>query len=212
MSPTADFFSQLFLLLIGIGFSAFYVPYITRIWEERRGELEVKTDLISEMSCCVMTFDTVVRQHAQATRAAMLASQSTDSAAIPSVNGDETVTTSARKFDVSRCVIGTQLEAYFPEDVGSTIPREWTRFTDVFLDFSKLSTSDSDGQYNEFAATVEALPLTQRQRDHASAEAAKFPELDPAWAVLEQLLLAEKLRLIMAVRKTRIPKLPATEA
>ena len=30
------------------------------------GELEVKTNLISEMSCCVMTFDTVVRQHTQA--------------------------------------------------------------------------------------------------------------------------------------------------
>ena len=37
MSPTADFFSQLFLLLIGIGFSAFYVPYITRTGRNGEG-------------------------------------------------------------------------------------------------------------------------------------------------------------------------------
>ena len=212
MSPTADFLSQLSLLLIGIGFSAFYVPYITRTWEERRGELEVKTDLISEMSCCVMTFDTVVRQHAQATHAAIRAAPSTDAAVITPAKKEETVRTAARKFDVDRCVIGTQLEAYFPEDSGCTIPREWTHFTDLLLEFSKLPTSDSEGEYNEFTAVVEALPLTKSQRGPAHAQAAKFPELDPAWAVLEQLLLVEKLRLIMAVRRTRMPELPATEA
>jgi hypothetical protein len=212
MSPTAEFFSQLLLLLIGIGFSAFYVPYITRTWEERRRELGVKTDLISEMSCSVMTFDTVVRQNAQATQAALRSAPSADGAAITSAKDGKTVTTAAREFDISRCVIGTELEAYFPQDGGCTIPQEWTRFTDLFLDFSKLPTSDSEGQYTEFAAALENLPLTETQRDQASAQAARFPELNRAWAVLEQLLLAEKLRLIIAVRQTPMPEMPATKA
>jgi hypothetical protein len=210
MSPTADFFSQLLLLLIGIGFSAFYVPYITRTWEERRKELEVKTDLISEMSCCVMTFDTIVRQNAQATQATLRSAPSADGSAISPAKDGKTVTTAAREFDVSRCVIGTELEAYFQEDSGCTIPREWTHFTDLFLEFSKLPTSDSGGQYKEFTAAVEDLPLTESQKGQTRTQAAKFLELDPAWAVLEQLLLAEKLRLIIAVRRTPMPELPAT--
>jgi hypothetical protein len=187
----ADFMAQLVLLLVGIGFTAFYAPRVARRWDERRREMEIKTRLVAEMSRCVMTFDADVKHWVQASMAAA----STVAAIGPQIEE------CTRAFDVSRCVIGTELEVYFPEAQGCVIPSQWDHFTSLFIEFSKLPPSRSDIDFATIKRSVHALPLTDEQRRKAIHNSARFPRT-PAWSELEQLLLAEKLRLIMAVRTT----------
>src|SRR5258707_3406709 len=45
-----------FLLLVGALFSAGFVPWITRYWQKRQRELEIRTGLVTVMPECVMQF------------------------------------------------------------------------------------------------------------------------------------------------------------
>jgi hypothetical protein len=117
---------------------------------------------------------------------------------------------SYRKFDVRRCVIGTKLEVYYPkarEDI--TISSDWQRFTDLLIEFYRRLDDHQEGSLGHFEERVnDALVLSAVDRREAAAVADARRDIVPAdWGVPEQLLLAEKLRLITAVRETRTSRL-----
>lgn len=189
--------------MVGIVFSAFYVPWVARRWQHRQRALEVKAELVSKMPRCVMTFDAELKHRA---RTLVARPPTAAGASAASIDIGEV----GREFDVCRCVIGTELEAYFPEAKGFGISRAWTRFTDLFLEFSALPVRDPSRRNPQFAVRLAALTLTHAEKQQARREAARFPDLDPDWSVVEQLLLAEKLRLIVAVMTTPMRRLTNT--
>jgi hypothetical protein len=195
--------NEFFLFLVGtVGVGAFYVPWQGNRFQDRQREIGVRTSLVAEMSRCVMTFDTELKHRA---RSAWAASQRLTSGGDratsdtnPSFAADATLA-----FDVTRCVIGTELEAYFP---GLTIAEEWDRFAGLFIKFSQLPVIGRE-DYAEFATELAAFPLGEDERDRAISDATMVRDRDPAWARVENLLLAEKLRLIKRVLSTEMPKL-----
>lgn len=123
----SDFLSHpLVLLFFGALLSGLLVPFITRNWQDRAKSLEIKTELVSELSETTMEMLMVVQF-------VHLGSSSM----------------SQREFDLSFCgweirkmVIGTKLHAYFP---GTLIPAQWEMYADIVTDFYALEGTPAEG-------------------------------------------------------------------
>ena len=204
----------LFLLLIGLVFSAYLVPR----WQNRQWELQIKTSLVAEMSECVMKFVTELEHYHPLAQVGGMrpAPDATDSSSgladsnlgtmmLPEAS--EALKQSYRNFDISRCIIGTKLEVYYPDVCGKiTIHRDWQRFAETLIAFYKL---DSLGGVN-FADFDPRLKTTLSKLDKDETCKAKNRakerrlEVDERWGKMEQCLLAEKHRIITEVCETHV--------
>lgn len=117
----------LFLLVAGALLTGLLLPYVTRQWETRRKELEIKTDLVTDI--CEATMGLVA---------------ATQVVHYGSVGGrgmsQEDFNDSYETWMVRRAVIGARLQAYFSTSADSTpsIPDEWERFSHVVERFYAL--------------------------------------------------------------------------
>ncbi|HXF85202.1 MAG TPA: hypothetical protein VNK49_07405 [Anaerolineales bacterium] len=99
--------------------------------------------------------------------------------------------TSYREWEIQRAVIGTKLQAYFPE---TTIPEEWTRFSDVITQFYALEGVGQDERLKLATAIAEELGTLSRS--------AHQDNLD--WGVLRNEILKRKSELIQKVLRAKI--------
>jgi len=101
---------------------ALIAPWITRRWQDRQRDSQIKTELVTEITGLVMT--TVMTVYLFNMRRAQ-----------QSMNNDtqeNELDRIYRKWRVDTCVIGSKLHAYFPEkEKGDTqIHRRWHCFSD----------------------------------------------------------------------------------
>src|SRR5512133_985695 len=120
----------LFIAFVGLAFSLGFGPWLARRWQDHQRDREIRTDLVSDMSRCIMSLVAILeRQHPGSARKETLAKQSRTEKG----DSDETANSIAA-FDVDRCVIGTKLETYFPStgDTEGLATRRTTFPTNLF--------------------------------------------------------------------------------
>ena len=206
----------LFLLLVGLVFSAYLVPRGAKHWQTRQWELQIQTGLVAEMSECVMAFVAELEHcHplAKVERTRPIADTPGSLSGLADVDSrrtlpqkpSEVLTQSYRNFDVCRCAIGTKLEVYYPDVCGeTTIHRDWQNFADTLIELYNLHRLDG-ACFTEFAdrlrTTLGKLGEPEKRRAEARAEERKLV-VDVRWGIPEQCLLAEKHRIITEVLAT----------
>ena len=128
-----EIFKQpLFAALVGLTFTVGFGPWLARRWQDHQRDREVRTNLVTDMSRCIMSLVAILEQHHPGTARKPVDYQS------PTVTeGRDESTKSAASFDVDRCVIGTKLETYFLS-TGDKVPlaKQWTIFADELIRFS----------------------------------------------------------------------------
>jgi hypothetical protein len=103
------------------------------------------------------------------------------------------------RFDVSRCIIHTKLEAYF--SARAWMAMDWTGVAEGFLSLSHCVDDPTTGAFSAAdRARLARLVSRESQRRAQSRASERRAEVGWEWAEIEELLLAEKVRLIDAVR------------
>ena len=119
----------LFLLIVGAVISRLVIPLITRNWQIRQKSLEIKTNLVSEISQAVMEFFMSVqfvhlrKEHRQSSQDDVLPEEQ--------IEFDQAYKT----WEVKSAVIATKLEAYITE---SKVPDTWITFSNIVTQFYAL--------------------------------------------------------------------------
>ena len=208
----------LFLLLVGLVFSAYLVPRAAKRWQNRQWELGIQTSLVAEMSDCVMSFVTELEHcHplAQAVGVRGAADGSSSLSRLTSrlfqghdaAGASEVLTQSYRQFDIHRCVIGTKLEVYYPDASDeNNIHQDWQILTESLIDLYRLDSREGVC-CAAFADRLrrKLVNLGEFEKCQAAARAEeRNHDVDARWGNPEQLLLAEKRRIITEVRATRV--------
>lgn len=189
----SDFFAHpLTVLIVGAILTGLLVPAITRRWQNRQKELEVKVELISELSEAIMQIVMavqVVRVRAELPRSAMSDENSPERD--EDVKAFQEMNKAYRTWEVRSAVLGTRLEAFFS---GTAIPADWTSFSDIVTRFYAL-----EGQSE-----------VHRQRNLKELLAKVLPHMSPdkrdlkGWPGLKEAILTKKGEIINDVLTSRI--------
>jgi hypothetical protein len=108
------------LLVIGAGISGLLVPYITNQWQNHQKELELKTDLASQISKAVANIIIVSRL-----------------VQIPAfAYTNLSYANTFEEWEVSKATIGSQIQSYFPKN---QIKQEWDNLSSAITEFSALN-------------------------------------------------------------------------
>lgn len=111
----------LLLLIIGALISSYIIPFYTRAWQDHQKELELKTDLVGEISNSVATI--------------LIKTQTTK--AIISTPYKEFYN-AFEEWESGSAIIQSELRAYF---FNSHLPQLWTNYSFILSDFAFLSIS-----------------------------------------------------------------------
>jgi hypothetical protein len=163
------------ILLVGAVISGLLIPFITRRWQSHQKALEIKTQLVSELSRSIMEI-------IMAVQFAHLGARSQKQADFDKA---------FREWEIQSAVIGTRLQAYFPD---TTIPEEWTDFSEIVTDFYALEGVDQ-GKRPKFMSEI-------RKRLGAHLDSESRGQQD--WGVLKDGILKKKSELIQKVLRARI--------
>jgi hypothetical protein len=174
----------LIVLLVGAVVTGLLVPTLTRRWQDRQKELELKTQLVSELS--------------QSTMEIIMAVQYFHLAARGQRQGDTDLTSlgqelnqAYREWEVKSSVIGTKLQSYFST---TTIPTEWSQFSETIGWFYALEgVSDEDKQ-----------KLTQNIKERLRSLLGPGSVAGEDWGHLRAGILQEKAELIQKVLKSPV--------
>ena len=113
------------VLLLGALISGLLIPAFTRRWQNHQKALEIKTELVSDLSKSIMGM-------VMATQFAHVGAKSQKQADFDQAYRD---------WEIASAVIGTKLQAYFPD---TTIPTEWTAFSALVTAFYALEGIGAD--------------------------------------------------------------------
>jgi hypothetical protein len=201
MSPVLR--HPLFLLLVGVVFSAGFVPWVTRHWQNEQRALDIRTGLVAEMSACVMQFVAHL-EHFHSRHQPGPPPAVSDNSKCPGL--DDTLIPCYREFHVVSCIIGTKLEVYYPMKAGGErISAAWRYLADSLLELSTFKCHDTQSCVKlETELNGKLYNLKDNEKNDAIDTARHQPRVDESWGRPEQLLLAEKARLIRTVLRTRI--------
>jgi hypothetical protein len=167
----------LVVLLVGAAVTGFLIPTLTRRSQDRQKELELKTELVSELSESIMEMVMAV----QFCHLARTSREEVDNEKlITELNQDY------RKWEVRSAVIGTKLQSYFP---ATTIPTEWTQFSETVGQFYAL-----EGASDEHKQTL-ALNIREKLVGWLGPESVASED----WGALRGGILDKKAELIRKV-------------
>ena len=137
----------LIILLVGAVISGIFVPRIANAREERRKSLELRTNLVTQITEAVTSFLMAIQFAQQAERYAnahresvnRLGPATEDVREAPdnledaeAESGLADANMAYRRWEIDSAVIGTKLRAYFPE---SGLDRRWVQFSDDLVLF-----------------------------------------------------------------------------
>jgi hypothetical protein len=97
------------------------IPLYTRTWQDHQKELELKTELVSEISGAVTPV--------------IISTQTIKSSTNPSSN----YYTAYQDWEKSSAIVGSKLQAYFHD---SPLPRQWNNYSNILTEFVFLSISN----------------------------------------------------------------------
>ena len=174
----SELFRHPFLLLVvGALLSGVVVPALTRHWQVHQKELEVKIDLVSDISESIMNFVIAIQvAHVGMDRYGQNPDQ-----------GD--LTRAYREWQVRSAVIGSKLQAYFHDSI---VPEEWAKLCEVLEDFYALEGMNKEAMQT-FATRI-SDKLSRLLNDS---------NFGRDWEQLEQGILKKKSRIIAAILSTR---------
>lgn len=161
------------ILLVGALISGLLLPEFTRRWQNHQKALEIKTELVSDLSKSIMGM-------VMATQFAHVGAKSQKQADFDQAYRD---------WEIESAVIGTKLQAYFPD---TTIPTEWTAFSALVTDFYALEGVGPD-ERSRFAADL-AKRLGVPSGDQGARD----------WLALKNAILERKSALIQQVLKAAV--------
>lgn len=139
---------------------ALLVPWITRRWQEAQRDMEIKTELIAEISglvmTTVMTIYLVNAGHAQQSEAK---------------TQEDELDQVYKKWRIDTCVIGSKLHAYFPDHLKGEMQThlKWKQFSERITRYyesgrdkgyknsEKQSLRDKDDLLEEKARVIEDI-------------------------------------------------------
>jgi hypothetical protein len=159
------------VLLVGALISGLLIPAFTRRWQNHQKALEIKTQLVSDLSKSIM-------EMVMATQFAHLGAKSQKQA-----DFDQAY----REWEIESAVIGTKLQAYFPD---TTIPTEWTAFSALVTDFYALEGSRVDERSGYAADLATRLGVPSGHQDARDWLALKNGVLEKKSALIQQVLKA----------------------
>ena len=173
------------MLIVGAVISGLIIPLITRNWQNRQKSLEIKTNLVSEISQSVMEFFMSVQfVHL---RAEQRQSSQGDVSQEEQIEFDQAYKT----WEVKSAVIGTKLEAYLTE---SKLPEAWTTFSNIVTQFYALEGTTEPS----LSKNIQALG-----KQISTNFSYKLPE-NVNWMQLREAILQCKCIVIKSVLTSRI--------
>jgi hypothetical protein len=173
----SDFLAHpLFLLLAGAVLTGLLIPALTRRWQNRQKALELKTELIGEIS-------ESITEMVMAVQFVHLGATSMDQQRF-----DEAY----REWEARSAVIGTKLQAYFPK---TAIPAEWNRLSEVVTDFYALEGVSDEKQRSENSLRINEKLFALLGSQYERAE---------DWGALKEGISMKKADIIRKVLDTRI--------
>lgn len=173
------------LLVTGAMLSGLIIPLITRSWQNRQKSLEIKTGLVSEISETVMEFFMSIQF-------VHIRKEIRGNPPIAVTPQEQAEFDQAYKaWEVRSAVIGTKLQAYFPE---SNISKKWTAFSDVLTRFYALEGIAEPQLPGSMSSLANQISATL---SYALPESATYLQLREA-------ILQSKADIISAVLQTTI--------
>ncbi len=196
-SDTAEFFGHPFVLLvIGALLTGLFVPFITRRWQDRQKELELKTNLVADMSQSVHTFTMTLLFEGRRRRL-----HSAVETSEPLIRRTE-LEAAYQDWRVRSAVIGAKLEAYFRD---ASLRDEWSSFTRAVNDFYRLEDTDAKGQEELYERLWGTLLPPSTQVAAESELVYELPaEEDKDWRRAKDAIHQRLLGLIEKVLRLRI--------
>lgn len=173
----------LVVLLVGAVLTGVLIPAFTRRWQNRQKELELKTQLVSELSETIMEIMMSVQFIHVAPN---LKDKQVDLDRL-----QREFDQAYRNWEVRSAVLGTKLEAYFP---ATTIPTEWGEFSEIITDFYALEGTGGEAKLN----------LASNIRRRLSTLLGPGSVVDDDWGHLKDGVLQGKCQLIQKVLRSRI--------
>jgi hypothetical protein len=173
----------LVVLLAGAVISGFLIPALTRRRDDYRKTLEIKTDIVSEMSEAVTEF--------------ILAIQFS----VLGAHDQEGYNEAYRSWEIRSAVIGTKLEAYFP---GTSVGSEWTAFAQRLERFYAITgMGDTDLRRTTIDELLGRYGLSGADAVARAVSAGRPSTEDQfAWGALRDALQDDKSTLIRNVLDT----------
>jgi hypothetical protein len=166
----------LFLLLAGAVLTGLLIPALTRRWQDRQKALELKTELIGEIS-------ESITEMVMAVQFVHLGATSMDQQRF-----DEAY----REWEARSAVIGTKLQAYFPK---TAIPNEWNALSEIVTDFYALEGVSDEKQRSEYSFRINETRSTLLGSQYERAE---------EWGALKEGISMKKADIIRKVLDSRI--------
>lgn len=157
------------VLLVGALISGLLIPAFTRRWQNHQKALEIKTGLVSDLSKSIMGI-------VMATQFAHFGAKSQKQA-----DFDQAY----RNWEIESAVIGTKLQAYFPD---TAIPTEWTAFSALITDFYALEGIASDKRSGFAAGLAQRLGVTGGNQGPQDWLALRNGILERKAALIQQVL------------------------
>jgi hypothetical protein len=191
--------NQFFLLIIGGILTGLLVPYITTQWQNHEKELEIKTNLVSEIS------ESVTRM--------LMAIQFVEVSQSRGINNslkNEEYDNEYRDWKINSDVIQSQINAYFPS---IDIDENWKKFSNAVEDLYALSgTSREDLRINlmqkiqyhlskEINLTTWNILKNRTYNINNTTEVIYYQE---NWEVLKEQIIEEKENIIQRILNTKI--------
>jgi hypothetical protein len=180
----------LVVLLVGAALTGILVPALTRRWQDRQKELDIKASLVSELSEAIMSIVMAVQfVRVRAERAQHGLVDTFDEKA--KEKRQEEFSEAYRTWEVRSAVLGTKLEAYFPD---TTIPSDWTTFSDVVTRFYALEGVREHHRQEGLTRLLEQMlpSLSHEERFRRG------------WPGLKEAILKKKSEIIRNVLNSRI--------
>ena len=177
----------LLLLVVGAALSSYIVPLLTRRWQNHQKELELKTNLIGQISEFVTDFLMVIQF-------AVIGAKS---------QSQEDFDTAYREWETARAKIASYLQAYFPT---TNISREWDHFSELVSDFYALTGIFDEPGRRKHLKKIQgyALPNKDAIDWNLLASRSNLKEFLENWDLLRQQILKMRDAVIQSVINARI--------
>jgi hypothetical protein len=120
------------LLIIGAGISGLLIPHITNQWQNHQKELELKTDLASQISKAVANI--------------IIGSRLVQIPTFAYTN--LSYANIVEQWEESKASIGSQIEAYFSD---TQLKQEWDNLSSAITEFSNLNAALSNSNHPSYA-------------------------------------------------------------
>lgn len=182
----------LIVLIVGALISSYLIPMVTRRWQDHQQELQLKSDLVRQISESVTSIVVAV-QFAEVGAASQT---------------QEDYDKAYREWETKSAVIGSSLRAYFPN---TQIGTDWNAYSEIVGEVYALSATFDptfrQGRLEQIRAyfptdTVDWDKLAKVQK--RQVQSAEYWEYEGAWFALRAQLLAKRDELVQRILNSRI--------